>query len=251
MSFYSFNIDGASGNSPCSSINPVSISPAFIDTLTNISSEWVEEVPFGSPKKDYPWAINGLPAENRLILTPDVPLGKGCPSLVWECKSIKGKSDGGYVSPIFTIDPTKKYRYITFMKKYATANGRTYHGAYGYNDKNKNVGLLSRATLKRSTNPYFWSGDLPELDNWFLVVGYVHPIGTPASKTNDGGIYKLGNSRKLRSITDFVFAKDNTRSSIRDYLYYTSLDDVKQRMFLPSIQVIDGNEMPIKILLGL
>lgn len=251
MSSYSFGNDAVKDSEPCPSAKPVSISPAFADTITNVSDEWSKEVPFGSLAKDYPWALNGLPKENRLILTPDVPLGKGCPSLVWECKSLKGRADGGYVSPIYTIDPAKKYRYVTFMKKYKTANGRTYHGTYGYDSKNKNIGLLNRSTLKVNKNAYFWSGDLPELNEWFLVVGYVHPIGTPASKINEGGIYKLGNAKKIKPTIDFIFAKGNTKTRIRDYLYYTSLDNVKQRMFLPSIQVVDGNEMPIEILLGL
>ena len=227
--------------------------PVHRDTLTQISKEWVKEVPYGSPLSDYPWQLNDNGAENQIILTPDYPLSDGCPKLVWEAKSITNDNpDGGYVSKRYDIDNTMPYQHFVYMKKYKTPNGNSYMGAYGLNSSNANTGLIRHHSGSNTTNPYFWHGDLPTTDEWYLIHGIIHPVGTSNSTIRKGGVYKMGSMTEVADAkADFVFRPDTSKIQVREYLYYTSVDEVRQRMYLPSLEVMDGREMPLRLLLGL
>ena len=228
---------------------PSRVSPALSTEITNIDDSWSKEVPFGSKKEDYPWTINGEGDENALIMSADYPHtnGERCP--VWKCNSIAGKADGGYVSPLIPIDNKKIYRFSTYIMKRKKKDGTTYHGTNGYVN-GKNAGLLRRTTLTVNKNVYFWRGDLPTVDEWYLVVGFIFPVGSPKSTLKRGGIYKMGSTEKLVSAADFVFTKETEAIRVRDYLYYTKSNNTKQDMFAPDLQIADGSEKPLRLLLG-
>ena len=227
--------------------------PVFRDTLTNVSKSWIKEVEYGSKPADYPWQLNGLPAENSLILTPDYPLSIGVPRLVWHCESNPaGSADGGYISPKMDIDKNALYQRVSYIKKLKSKDGSSYFGAYGFNDKNANIGLINNKTGKNNKNPYFWSGDLPSTDKWYLLVAYIHPANTRNTGIKKGGIYDMETSERIKDIThEFRWNKAAAKVSIRDYLFYTAKNKTSQKMFLPSLEKVDGREMPINILLGL
>lgn len=175
------------------------------------------------------WNIG--PHGNRVILWKAVP------------DAVSG-ADGGWVTDYFPIDHTKTYRYIVWIKKTGSNGGSTYLGTYG------GGAHVTSLTGTVSTNPYFWSGDLPELNKWYLLVGYVHGSGD-TSTTSYGGIYDGETGKKLISMTDYKFQTTTTTSAHRSYLYYDVTTTNRQYWWDPRVEQVNGNEPTIEALLGL
>ena len=181
---------------------------------------------------------NGQPIENTRIWD-EGPQGKR--AILWEAKP-EGQSnaDGGFDHSAFTIDHTKMYRFSIWLKKTNSNDGYSYFGTDNVNDLNG----------EQHINPYFWYGDLPELNKWFLVVGYIHGSGD-ASTMSYGGIYDGLNGSKVVDIVDFKFAVGATATNIRSYLYYDPNVNDRQYFYAPRVEVVNGNEPTIASLLGL
>jgi len=158
-------------------------------------------------------------------------------SVVWACIADgTGNSDGGWDTVPFQIDRTKTYRFSVFIKT-NQANGSSYLGC----------GPNTVTTLNSSTkdgNPYFWYGDLPSQNEWYLLVGYVYPSGKTGLVSN-GGIYSCTNGRKVANTTDFNWAADAVNSNHRCYLYYSDSQFTRQFMYDPRVEMVDGNEPSI------
>ncbi|WP_052266454.1 hypothetical protein [Pedobacter kyungheensis] len=181
---------------------------------------------------------NGQPIENTRIWG-EGPQGKR--AILWEAKP-EGQSnaDGGFDHSAFTIDHTKMYRFSIWLKKTNSNDGYSYFGTDNVNDLNG----------EQHINPYFWYGDLPELNKWFLVVGYIHGSGD-ASTMSYGGIYDGLNGSKVADIVDFKFAVGATATNVRSYLYYDPNVNDRQYFYAPRVEVVNGNEPTIASLLGL
>jgi len=161
--------------------------------------------------------------------------------ILWEARP-EGASnqDGGWKSQQFAIDHVQTYRFSVWLKKTNSTTGSSYLGC-------SNVTNLAGVA---DNNPYFWSGKLPQLDKWYLLVGYIHGSGDN-STVNYGGIYDGVSGIKVISTVDFKFAVGATTTSHRSYLYYDSNVNGRQFFYAPRVDLVNGNEPSLSELLGI
>ncbi len=175
---------------------------------------------------------NGGSDENKIV-SGTTPFGGT--DLLWECKpSGNYYSDGGWNTDYFEIDNTKTYRYSVWVKRTGSQDGTTYHGTGGVDNLNGTA----------NSNPYFWAGDLPQLNTWYLLVGVVHPHTYRGSDTGVSGVYDT-NGNKVSDGTEYRWRSDNTPTRLRNYLFYTNDTSVRQYFWSPLFQEIDGGEIPL------
>lgn len=229
---------------------------SFINTgdknLINPST-WVP----GTTGSQTGFTMNGLASENRIISGTD-PFGSQ--ASLWEAvPSGDGNADGGWATSSFAIDPTKTYRFSTWINRtVAGANGHAYLGLSGYNAAMSNIGVLNRVSGVNSTNPYFWVTSSPPTPaqlttgEWTLVVGHVHPAGSGTGSSHpDSGAYTLaGRKTSSAGITDYVWNTDNARTHHRSYLYYAPNTTARQRWAYPRVDLVDGTEPSIADLIA-
>lgn len=166
---------------------------------------------------------------------------QGQRAILWEGKPEGANNDdGGFNYNYFAIDPTKMYRFSIWLKKTNSNNGSSYLGTNNVNNLDGTV----------NDNPYFWVGDLPELNKWYLLVGYVHG-SDDASTVSYGAIYDGVSGTKAVDITDFKFPTGASSANIRSYLYYDVDVNDRQYFYAPRVEVVNGNEPSIASLLGL
>tara|TARA_A100000171_G_C2139247_1_gene153272 strand:+ start:476 stop:1483 length:1008 start_codon:yes stop_codon:yes gene_type:complete len=153
-------------------------------------------------------------------------------------------ADGGWVTSSFSIDHTKLYRYSVWIKKTGNTNGSTYFGCYADPSPVTELNGVSKS------NPYFWAGDLPKLDHWYLLVGFVHGSGD-VSTTSYGRIYDGSTGKAVINMTDFKFPNNATTAKHRAYLYYNTDINNRQYFYAPRVDEVNGNEPTIVELLGI
>lgn len=184
--------------------------------------------------------------ENRII-EDNGPFGYTVP--LWEAvNDALSDADGGWDGLPFDINPNNMYRYTVWIKKTGSNDGYTYLGASG------NEITMLDGTIE--TNPYFFVGSLPNLDKWYLIIGYIHPHNDP-STTHLGGIYDPETGSKVLSLngnwngrTDFKFKSTATIQYHRSYLFYDSNINDRQYFYGPRVDLVDGTEPSIDELLG-
>ncbi len=185
---------------------------------------------------------NGATSENSREYGID-PFGNS--SILWKGgNDAASNADGGWNTSYYDIDHTETYRFTVWLKKTNSTNGRSYIGF-----RANNSGSL-RLNDTYNGNPYFWSGDLPQLNKWYLVVGYVHGSNYN-SNLSYGGIYDPTTGTKVVNIIDYKFADTATQARHRTYLYFDTNTSDRQFFFAPRMEMVDGNEPPIADLLGL
>ena len=136
------------------------------------------------------------------------------------------------------------YRFAVWLKKTNSTDGLSY---LGLSASGANVTYLNGTS---EANPYFWYGDLPELDKWFLVVGFVHGKADP-STTTYGGIYDGITGEKYSILQDFKFGSSTTTVRNRSYSYYNGNTNDRQYYYAPRIDEVNGNEPSITELLAI
>lgn len=168
---------------------------------------------------------------------------KGETAILWECRPDGNvNQDGGWNTDDVNIDKTKTYRFSVFIKTSANT-GTTYFGC----------GINTVCTLNTTTkvsNPYFWYGDLPENNKWYLLVGYVFPASQSGLSLR-GGIYNCETGAQEANIQNsFNWATDAVLTLHRCYHHNGNSATTRQWMFQPRIDLIDGNEPTILALIG-
>lgn len=167
----------------------------------------------------------------------DGPDGKR--GIVWKAQPEGGAhDDGGWNTDPIGIDHTKMYRFSVWMKKTNSSTGTSYFGCQNVQDLNGNP----------DGNPYFFAGQLPELEKWYLLVGYIHGSGD-VSKISLGGIYNAATGVKVAALSDFKFATNSWTTYHRAYLFYDANINDRQYFYAPRIDVINGNEPSIESML--
>jgi len=175
------------------------------------------------------WGIG--PHGNRAILWKATPDGSA-------------DNDGGWDSGQIPVDHTKMYRLTIWLKKTGSQDGNSYLGSTGWGSP------LTDLSGNPNSNPYFWYGDLPELDKWFLVVGYIHGSGD-GSSISYGGIYDGKTGKKYPIFEDFKFQVSTTHIQHRSYLFYDQTTTDNQYFYSPRIDEVNGNEPTLTELLGI
>jgi hypothetical protein len=188
------------------------------------------------------YSQNGNTTENTRELG-DTPFKTR--DVVWKAANDSTLSDaaGGWNATV-TIDHTKSYRFSVWAKQ-ATFAGSIYLGC-SQTDTNNLDGTAN-------ANPYFWSGDLPSTNKWYLIVGYLNGSGdTSTTPNSEAGIYEIDYGRKVSGYTFLTFKNKvgSTQQKHRTYHYYnTNLGDPAY-FYAPRLDVINGNEPSIAELLG-
>ncbi len=163
--------------------------------------------------------------------------------LLWKAKPDSGNNaDGGWNGSYHKIDHTKDYRFSVWIKKTNSNYGYTYLGCNSYNN-------ILRLNGSIENNPYFFVGDLPALNKWYLLVGYVHKSSYTGT-TNIGGIYDPSTGAKVRTLTSFKFKSSATTVRHRSYLYYDTNTNDRQYFYAPRMEQVNGSEPSITKMLG-
>ena len=172
------------------------------------------------------------------------PLGDT--AVLWKAvPDAQNNGDGGWDTSYIEIDPSKNYRFTVWIKKTNSQDGVTLFGFYALDPSE----VRSSFNLDGSaqTNPYFLWGDLPQLDQWYLLVGYAyHENDTEVN--HQGGIYDV-NGVKVSNLTDFKFY-NNTKGLVhRNYLYYDTNTSDRQFFWGPTLYEVNGQEPSIQELI--
>lgn len=167
------------------------------------------------------------PNGNRVILWKSQPDGAT-------------NADGGWNSQAFPIIHTNMYRFSVWLRKTNSSGGASYFGC-------KNVSTLANVV---TSNPYFWQGDLPQLNKWFLLVGYIHGSGD-SSLVSYGGLYDGLSGEKIANAVDYKFEVGATSSVHRSYLFNDPNVNDLQYFYAPRVDLVNGNEPSLAELLGL
>ncbi len=184
--------------------------------------------------------VNGSSSENYRVYGtgPD-----GQQVILWECRpDANSGADGGWNTGSVPIDKTKTYRFSVFMKTSANT-GNSYLGC----------GANSVCSLNTTTvigNPYFWNGDLPAQNKWYLIVGYVYPYNT-TGLSYSGGIWDCETGEKVVSNVICFNWANVTTTYHRCYHFYDTTTSTRQWMWNPRIDMVDGNEPSIVNLIGI
>lgn len=175
------------------------------------------------------WGIG--PQGERTVVWKSIPDGAGGP-------------DGGWVSNSISIDHTKIYRYSLWIKKTNSNSGSSYFGCFSY------PGPVLKLNGGENANPYFWYGDLPQLDKWYLLVGFIHGSGDTSS-SSFGKMYDGATGMIVKNLTDYKFQTTATTAKHRAYLYYDTNITNSQYFYAPRMDEVNGNEPSITELLGI
>ena len=152
-------------------------------------------------------------------------------------------TDGGWATSYHWIDHNKTYRFVVWLKKTNSDNGITY---FGVNSLSNTLYLNG----SRAYSPEFFKGDLPELNKWYLLIGYVHTSSYKAT-VHQGGIYDGATGEKVKSLTDYKFRWSARR--INHQAFLGSDRDINDRLYLyaPRLELVNGKEPSVEELIGL
>jgi len=148
-------------------------------------------------------------------------------------------NDGGWNGSPFPIDHNKMYRFTVWIKKTNSRDGVTYLGCQYVNNLDGSY----------NNNPYFFANKLPDINKWYLLVGYVHGSGDD-SGLSYGGVYDGITGLKVMDCYDFKFPVNETVSVHRSYLYYDPNVNDRQYFYAPRVDLVNGNEPSVESLLG-
>ncbi len=226
-------------------IEQVSVAARALDDSNNLlkASEWTAGA--GSHSGTNYWGRNGTSTEN-IREAGRTPYGNG---IVWRSPSDGDNSASGGWSVNFTLDPSKKHRFICWYKRdelSITTDGYTYLGCSQSNTEN----LDGTA----NGNPYFKSLKAKDLgikaSEWFCIVGILHEAGYTGAPHPDAGIYN-SKGEKVGTATDYRIKAGVTRQTHRAYQYYETTAGATQWFAEPRVEALDGTEIPLSQLLDI
>lgn len=207
---------------------------------------------YSTPGSSY-FTLNGSTTENNKYIGLD-PFGEK--TIIWEANT-EGDfaSSGGWDNgKVYNIDPTKTYRFSTWVHRSILGNGNFYFGLYEYNSSFTVLSGITRTTgLTGSTNTYFYIEGGTNLDDgWVLIVAHLWPneSGVGALHTDTGRYTIAGGKISSSSFVDFIIPDGTAHIYHRSYLYYATTIPTQQRWCYPRIDLCDGTEPTIAELLS-
>ena len=164
--------------------------------------------------------------------------------ILWKATpDVKRGADGGWNSAYYSVDSAKGYRFSVWIKKTNSTFGTTY---FGFDESSDKIRGLNGTPHH---NPYFWSGDLPRLGRWYLLVGFVHE-STYTSRANQGAIYDGVTGKIVKRITDYKMESSAVSLRHRSYLSHDTNTFNRQYFYAPRMELVSGSEPTIQELLG-
>lgn len=236
-------------------VNGTTVMPAINSNYSGLT-EWVEGS--GSMSSwDLPPSTNA--SSNIREYAPDPFNGS---SIVWKAYD-DGPGDmqpweGGFYpesGTTLSIDTSKDHRYSIFVKQHANKDGTFYFGPS--NQSTPQWAVLNQISGAHSTNAYFKANeDNPEVDEWYLWVGFINASGTPTGSQNYpdfAGIYSMDGVRQTENFTEWTFSSTAVYQHLRVIYYADGTNDgaIGASFWHPRIDALDGNEPSIKDLLKL
>jgi len=203
------------------------------NNLIRPSAHWTP----GTSGTQGPFTKNGTDDENAVEYQTG-PLG--AVEAIWTTANGNDNGDGGWNIDV-NIDPDKTYRNTVWMKQTGGNSQRLYLGCSQSNTKNLDG--------TSNGNPYHWSGNLPQLDKWYLVIGIIHPRSYTGNGSDLSGIYDPETGEKVTSITEFKNAGGDTQRQ-RVYRYYVTNPNHKAQFARPRFEEVNGNEPTLGALIG-
>lgn len=138
--------------------------------------------------------------------------------------------DGGWqMTATVAIDHTASQLFAVWMKR-LVANGQCYWGPEAFGtDKVSNLDGTDQ------TNPYFVSGSvtsrLPNADEWYLVVGFMHGSGYAGADLGIAGVYDKSGAKVVDGL-EFKWRNSPTATRHRCYHYYNDVDDEVEAQYM-------------------
>ncbi len=156
-------------------------------------------------------------------------------------------AEGGWSTPNIPIDHTKTYRFTVWVKKSNSFDGAVIFKSYMYDTNSAHSGSTLNGTI--SSNPIFESDDLPELNKWYLYVGFIH-ASNYTETVSIGGVYDPLTGTNVLASTDYKFTTSAVSISQNTSLYGSgnAMDSVY--FFAPTIYEVNGQESTIAELLN-
>lgn len=147
---------------------------------------------------------------------------------------------GGWDVTVTDTDPTLSYRYSVWMREEQGEDHTLYLGCAPC----KNLDNTD------NNNPYFFTGNLPIKQKWYLVVGILHSSNKSNELTSGiSGIYDPETGEKVITSPEFKQKEGVTTQIHRAFRFYAKNDSYA--MFCrPRLEVIDGEEMSLGLLMG-
>lgn len=196
----------------------------------------------------------------------------GTNKLVWKAEyngsntsTSIANNDGGFQSPEINVvnNTNMSYMFTLWVKRsYSSTNTLTYFGCQNSkkstDPSTKYLPLLEASTSGLSSNPYFYSGRLPEQEKWYLLVGYIKGFNDLSTNVLSG-VYDGTTKQKITctSCKDFRFPNPATSTNLpieaimlRTFMFGLSNVGDKQSYYDPRIYKMDGTEPTIDQLLG-
>ncbi|MCL6275431.1 fibronectin type III domain-containing protein [Muricauda sp. 2012CJ35-5] len=171
----------------------------------------------------------------------------GNQSIIWKAIPDTPTSSGGWETNTFSIDHTKTYRFTVWMKKIGGASGSEIFAAEAFGSSGNDTAQRLNGLV--SSNPIFEAGNVPNLGQWYLYVGFMHHSGYTGT-THQGGVYDPNTGNKVMDATDYKFSAASVTSRHRAH-YWEGVNS-NEILFLydPTVYVVDGTEPTISELLN-
>ena len=227
---------------------PIASGATLVDEITNNSWSAVGDPLLNQVNSDVgPFAH----AEHQWTVTGGTPAGGGT-------------TTGGFETNTIEVDSSKTYRIISFVRKNTqvqnTTQGLTYVGVRAFNHNvetdlinhnSSHVGPRLNGNLGPSFNkPQDFSSVDIVVDDWVMVVGYIHGSGTPQEtdillNPPHGGVYANGKVKPVAQAHDYVFPNVTTHLKLYNVVEGCTDNTVTTHFCRPIVEVVDGSEMPL------
>jgi len=188
------------------------------------------------------FSLNGTESENALVWGAN-PFGVN--AVLWEGKGAGNDADGGWSGEAKACDPTKKYRYLVFIKK--TTADATSMACWGPS----RWGNVATADGTPQSNPYFLSDTLSScLNKWLLIEAFVFPYDH-SGDLPAGRVFDCETGQQVLSAVTFKWADAGQSTQLeRAHLYYNTDPACRCYFYGPRIEVCDGTEQSIDSILA-
>ncbi|NAY93418.1 hypothetical protein GTQ34_16020 [Muricauda sp. JGD-17] len=188
---------------------------------------------------------NGTTSENirELDITPfgnqDV-IWKGSPD------GVTPNTNGGWSTTNIPIDHTKTYRYSVWIKKTNSFDGSEVFGVAMSDSGFQNA--LLRLDGSNGGNGIIVSGNVPQLNKWYLYVGFVYNSGHTGT-TSHGGVYDPVTGNKVLNGLDHKSSPLAVSTKHKAYLWAGENPSDIIHFYGPTIYEVNGQEPTLQELL--
>lgn len=199
-----FNINSLDG-SPSGQWTP----PILVDEhTTNYFFRFLWHTGTGNDGK---YLMMGTNAENERDVA-ESPFNM--PDVVWKCISTANSDiDGGFEAINIPIYNTYTYRYSIWVKQ-MQKDGYITFGC----DPN-----TMEAGTEVVSDGIFWAGDVPEINKWYLLVGYINGSEDNTGAKKDAGVWDPETGRRILNINNFKTFKYRSTDETQSYRCWQSL----------------------------